>query len=133
MKTIKKFLIALTILGTVAVATINVVVNGKTPIMSNVTLQNLEAFADESSSEAGGGFNCMMKKDPCTFTASLAIHVAILKRFGFAEAALNVEVDITKGTQIYYQKSFYWPTDERVRCGQDVTCNDYQRQMGLIN
>jgi hypothetical protein len=48
MRTIKSFLIALAVLGTAAVATINVVVNGKAPITSNLTLQNLEAFTQES-------------------------------------------------------------------------------------
>jgi hypothetical protein len=50
-KTMKSFLIAMGILGTVLFATINVVLNEKTPIVSNLTLQNLEAFTDE----AGGG------------------------------------------------------------------------------
>ncbi|MDR2410064.1 MAG: hypothetical protein LBE13_18410 [Bacteroidales bacterium] len=54
MKTMKRFLIASMVLGTVSFATINVVVNEKSPIGSNLTLQNLEAFTNESS-ESGGG------------------------------------------------------------------------------
>ncbi|MDR2407175.1 MAG: hypothetical protein LBE13_03560 [Bacteroidales bacterium] len=48
MKTMKRFLIASMVLVTVSFATINVVVNDKAPIVSNVTLKNLEAFTDET-------------------------------------------------------------------------------------
>jgi hypothetical protein len=48
MRTIKSFLIALAVIGVVAVAAINVVLNEKAPIVSSLTLQNLEAFTDES-------------------------------------------------------------------------------------
>jgi hypothetical protein len=53
LKTTKSFLIALVVMVTAAVATINVVLNEKTPIMSNLTLKNLEAFTQESG-ESGG-------------------------------------------------------------------------------
>jgi hypothetical protein len=48
MKTMKSFLIASMVLGTILFATINVVLNEKTPIVSNLTLKNLEAFTDEA-------------------------------------------------------------------------------------
>jgi hypothetical protein len=48
MKTVKSFLIASMVLGTVILATINVVLNEKTPLVSNLTLKNLEAFTEET-------------------------------------------------------------------------------------
>jgi hypothetical protein len=67
MKTMKNFLIALTVLGTAAVATINVALNEKTPIVSNLTLLNLEAFSQESG---GGGLNTIYNRHPFQCTAN---------------------------------------------------------------
>ncbi|MDR2406526.1 MAG: hypothetical protein LBE13_00210 [Bacteroidales bacterium] len=53
MKTMKRFLIASMVLGTVFFATINVVVNEKSSSRSNLTLLNLEAFANETGNESG--------------------------------------------------------------------------------
>jgi hypothetical protein len=133
MRTIKRWLIVMTGMATVFVATVNVIVNSNTSIKSNLMLQNLEAFTDESSSEAGSGFDCMKKKDDCTFKAAASFQVTILKRMGYTAAEIALGVNLSAGTQIYYQKSLYLPWDERVRCGTDVTCNTYLRQLGLIN
>jgi hypothetical protein len=50
MKTMKSFLIALVVMVTAVVATINVVLNEKDSILSNLTLQNLDALATECPS-----------------------------------------------------------------------------------
>jgi hypothetical protein len=57
MKTMKSFLIAMGVLGTVIFATINVALNKNAPIASNLTLQNLEAFTNESGTECPPPYN----------------------------------------------------------------------------
>jgi hypothetical protein len=131
MKTMKRFLIASMVLGTVFFATINVVVNEKTPIVSNVILKNLEAFTEETGES--GGFDCQMKKDKCTFEVQTYLQITILRNKGYTVAGIGAKIDLSNGTQIYYKESWYWPWEDRVRCGTDVTCNTYQRQLGLIS
>jgi hypothetical protein len=53
MRKINFYLIILVVLGTVTVATINVTLNSNAPVVSNLTLQNMAAFTDESSVEWG--------------------------------------------------------------------------------
>jgi hypothetical protein len=55
MKTMKSFLIALGILGIVIFATINVAVNENTPFALNMTLQNMEAYTNESEGSVNWG------------------------------------------------------------------------------
>ena len=88
---------------------------------SDLTLENIEAFSVEGEQ---GGFDCMMETQKCSFKPTVYAHLSILKKLGFFESQIGATVDISSATQIYYKKSFYWPTDKRVRCGKDVTCND---------
>jgi hypothetical protein len=132
----KKFLIiGMIILGIVVLGMVNVNLNSKSLNVSEMFLANAEALSEESTENGGGsgGFDCMVKKDPCIFKATLSAQITILRRMGYTDMAIEVGVNLSNGTQIYYKKSFYLPTDHKVRCGKDVTCNDYQRQLGLIS
>jgi hypothetical protein len=90
---------------------------------SNLTLERICSYTGEGEGESGG-FDCMMRKDPCIFEPSLSAHLAVLRKLGYFEAKIGGKIDITNSTQIYYKKAFYWPLDEKVRCGKDVTCYD---------
>jgi hypothetical protein len=124
--------ITVAVMAVILAATINVRLNlAKTLIMSNMTLQNLEAFGDESSSESA--YECLMKKDKCKFTATTSVALEILKKVpGFSTTSLNVEVDLSDGTKLHYKPSFFWFWEGALRCGQDIICNDLLRQSGLL-
>jgi hypothetical protein len=131
MKQKKGLTIFTTLFTIVIIAAINVNLARIDSFSSSLTLENYEAFSEESSE--GGGFDCMKKKDDCMFKATLSFHFTILRKLKYTEAEMQGYVNLSDGTQIFYKKAFYWPTDEKVRCGTDVTCNAYQRQLGLIN
>jgi hypothetical protein len=76
MKKIKIVLIVIGILGTATVAIINVALNPNAPIGSNWTLQNLEAFTEESSSE-GGGTHWIRNDQDCVYTFTTAANAEI--------------------------------------------------------
>jgi hypothetical protein len=65
MKTMKIFLISMAVIGTVIVAAINVVLNSNAPIMSNWTLQNTEAYTNDSGESGSGGSSCVCTNTIC--------------------------------------------------------------------
>jgi hypothetical protein len=88
---------------------------------SNLTLERISSYTGEAEGESGG-FDCMMKSVACSVTPTASAHLAVLRKLGYFNVTIEMNVDITNSTQIYYKKAFYWPWDEMVRCGEDVTC-----------
>ncbi|MDR2425310.1 MAG: hypothetical protein LBD59_11420 [Prevotellaceae bacterium] len=99
---------------------------------SNLTLENIESYTGEG--EQGGGYDCLMEKDDCEFKVETIIQFKILKRMpSIGGVEMGGYVDLSAGTQLYYKPLFFWPWEKRLRCGQDITCNKYLQQLGLIN
>lgn len=92
--------------------------------LDELILANVEALA----SGEGSGFDCVLEKDDCTFTVSTNAQLNIIKK-QFPFAGIGVAVDLSSGTQIYREKYSY---ETGVRCGEDITCNTFLRQLGLI-
>jgi hypothetical protein len=128
----RKMYLTIVILSAIAIiATVNVNLVKVGSFSSSLTIENFEALSDESSES--GGFDCQVKTANCKFKAKTSLHVTILRNRGYSVGGIDAEVDISDGTQIYYKESWYWFWEDRVRCGVDVTCNTYQRQLGLIS
>ena len=49
-------------------------------------------------------------------------------KLGLYGATIGATVDLSSGTQIYKQKSWW---QNGVRCGNDITCNDFLKDLGL--
>ena len=91
---------------------------------SDLILANVEAL-----SQSENEFACVLTKDECSFTISTDAQLEIVKKvFSLFDASIGATVDLSSGTQIYRQKRFW---ESGVRCGTDVTCNDFINQLGL--
>jgi hypothetical protein len=85
------------------------------------------------SGTSDGAFECAMKKDVCKFTATTTFSLEILKKLpNVGNVTLNVQIDLSSCTQIYNKPFFFWPWEDKVRCGSDVTCNTFLQQTGLF-
>ena len=101
---------------------------------NSILAKNIEALAQN---EGGGGTNndyeCKLEKDDCYFKILTEAQLDIIKKKlpNLGGVELGVTVDLTSGTQIY--RSLKWYEFSGVRCGNDVTCNDFLRSLGLFD
>jgi hypothetical protein len=100
-------------------------------------LANLEALTnpENGGGNTGGGngeseeFNCVLQKDNCTFTINTYAQLEIIRKIpGLGGLSIGATIDLSDGTQIYAQASWYHTN--KVRCGQDITCHSLL--MGLL-
>jgi hypothetical protein len=100
--------------------------------MSDLALANLEALTNGEDA-ADGEFACVLRKDSCKFTINSYMQLEIIRRIpSLGGVSIGADVDLFGGTQIYALAEWYHIFDEKVRCGQDITCNSYLHQLGLI-
>jgi hypothetical protein len=126
----KIIVIGMMVIGIVILGIVNFNLNNKSSNLSETFLANTEALARESS----GGFDCLLTKDNCKFTITSTFELQVIRALpGFGSATLGIEIDLSSGTQIYTQPSFFWPWESAVRCGEDITCNAFLQQLGIYN
>lgn len=98
--------------------------NLKTFSESDLLLANVEALSQTENT-----FDCILTKDECKFEIKTQGQVNILvNKLGLYGATVGATVDLSSGTQIYKQKSWW---QNGVRCGTDITCNDFLKDLGL--
>lgn len=87
---------------------------------------NVEALTNNENDE----FNCVMYKDECSYTIDSYLTLGIIiRRFPGMDVGIGHTVDLSSGTQMYREKL---PGEAGVRCGRDITCNDFLVQLGLV-
>lgn len=74
--------------------------------------ENIDALAENNT-------NCMLTRDPCSFTIKTQLQIDFLKKH-FPEAGLNITVNLTRFTVVYALNDGH---HEVVSCGTDCTCN----------
>ncbi len=98
--------------------------------MSDLTRRNLEVLLESEND----GYDCVLRKDDCDFMIGEKWQIDVIaKKMGLA-AGLKVGdvIDLSSGTQLYKRAEWFNALEAKVRCGQDITCNMFLRQLGLI-
>ena len=96
----------------------------KTPSESDLLLANVEALSQNENS-----YDCILTKDECKFVIKTQGQMNILvSKLGMYGAIIGATVDLSSGTQIYKRKSWW---QNGVRCVNDITCNDFLKDLGL--
>lgn len=96
----------------------------KMPSESDLLLANVEALSQNENS-----YDCILTKDECKFVIKTQGQMNILvSKLGMYGAIIGATVDLSSGTQIYKRKSWW---QNGVRCGNDITCNDFLKDLGL--
>lgn len=96
--------------------------------MSDFMLANIEALGDNDPET--GDFKCALHKDDCDFTITSESQIPlILKKIPFSSLFVGLTVDLSSGTEIYTTPL---PGEPRVKCGENITCNAFLRQLGII-
>lgn len=91
---------------------------------NDLIMANVEALSQTESS-----YDCVLTKDECKFEVKTQWQIDILKnRLGIDGASIGATLDLSSGTQIYRTKSWW---ERGVRCGTDVTCNAFLKELGL--
>lgn len=117
----KKIFGGLFVLAIAAVAAFNMNINTQDSELSLLGLANVEVLAYGDPSDE---YKCALKKDDCVIRIGSYVQLSALIRKGYLSASASVgdEVDLTDMTKIY--SAHFWPWDNKVRCGTDVTCYD---------
>jgi hypothetical protein len=133
----KNYLKVLTIVAIGIVACFNAYLGIQIQPFSSTKLANVESLAaDEDEND---GFKCVLFKDDCSFTISTYAQLEILRGKGYASASTEVgnKINFSDATQTYalykdlpwFIRWAYVP----IRCKEDITCNDFLKQLGLIS
>jgi len=126
----KKIILMLPCIAAVAIATFV----GKQAYESNayesneLLMANVEALADNEE------FTCVMEKDNCNIRVGryAKLQAFIYKYNGYGNIEYGDEIDITDLTCVYAAATIFNFLKPRVRCGEDVKCNDIVRMYNFI-
>jgi len=117
----KKVLFMVVVIISAVVISINVGnSNQKNELLSLLSMDNIEALADES-----GGFDCYLYNTTCKFTVTVYAQLPavnkLLKKIGLTPIGIGGEANLTNATALYSTTA---PKNGgvKVRCGTDLTC-----------
>ena len=96
--------------------------------MSDFMLANIEALGNNDPET--GDFKCALRKDDCKFTITSDAQIQQIRvKFPFMSLFVGLTLDLTSATEIYTTPL---PGEPRVKCGENITCNAFLRQLGVL-
>ncbi|WP_106830316.1 hypothetical protein [Parabacteroides pacaensis] len=92
------------------------------PLCTEVLAQSIDSGGGNGTGVNDSEFKCGLKHESCKIKITSEGDLKTLQnRYSVFSFKMNVELDVSDLTQIYYQGD---NISERVRCGQDRTCHD---------